>query len=99
LGGINSRNCTIMVDGKPVRLKAGRPRLSLDFSNPNAWAEERKKVQELKQKRHKRDLEIQDCSDGMFLRECGTIPGAPKRKPSKAAIKFSKLKAVPALED
>jgi hypothetical protein len=39
-----------------------------------------------------RDERAQDLSDAIWLREYGTIPGAPERAPSHRAIELSKIK-------
>jgi hypothetical protein len=79
-GGIYSADRSITVDGRTLYLG---PLIEYDQIMV------RRQVSE--EVAQERDEGAQDLSDAIWLREYGTIPGAPHRTPSQRAIEFSRI--------
>jgi hypothetical protein len=77
---------TVIFDGEPLVLK---PFYSWRYWRPIVQILGEEKVLQLKRQS---DRKCQDLSDAIWLREAGTIPGAPARTPSRKAIALSKVK-------
>jgi hypothetical protein len=80
-GGINCADRSITIDGGEVYLGSNFEIDEILRSRPAS--------EKVIRARHER---AQDLSDAIWLREYGTIPGAPERAPSRKAIALSKIK-------